>query len=421
MAIISAVNFKIAKTHLLAKKRQTLIAMLGVTFGIAMFILMISFMSGFNEFLEDTMLSSTPDIRMYNDINTDYSKSIVAQSLNDTTHLAMVSHQRPKDVQAKIKTAYTIATDLSKDPRVIAVSPQLTTQVFYNNGPVQLNGSLQGVNIDQESKLVNLAGKMKTGHSADLMTTSNGILLGQGLANKLNAKLGDMVMLASPQGNVMRFRVVGTFQFGIGTLDNVRSYVNLSSVQQLMGKDNTYITDLNIKLKDKNIAPKFSVELENRYKYTAEDWGTANASATVSIMIRNVMTFVVSLTLLIVAGFGIYNIMSMTIQNKLKDIAILKAQGFSGPDIRQIFIIESVTIGVMGAISGLIFGFFLSLGIYHLPFPKNEFLNITHFPVTFHTRHYVFGLVFGTLTTLIAGLVPSMKAAKVDPVVILRG
>jgi lipoprotein-releasing system permease protein len=174
-------------------------------------------------------------------------------------------------------------------------------------------------------------------------------------------------------------------------------------------------------LKDKNIAPKLSVELENRYKYTAEDWGTANASATVSIMIRNVMTFVVSLTLLIVAGFGIYNIMSMTIQNKLKDIAILKAQGFSGPDIRQIFIIESVTIGVMGAISGLIFGFFLSLGIYHLPFPKNEFLNITHFPVTFHTRHYMFGLVFGTLTTLIAGLVPSMKAAKVDPVVILRG
>ena len=68
-------------------------------------------------------------------------------------------------------------------------------------------------------------------------------------------------------------------------------------------------------------------ELAARYGYKVDDWQTANASAMVSITIRNVMTFVISVTLLVVAGFGIYNIMSMTIQNKLKDIAILKAQG----------------------------------------------------------------------------------------------
>lgn len=73
------VNIEIAKTHLLAKKRQTLVAMLGVTFGIAMFILMISFMNGFNEYLQDTMLSSTPDVRIYNDIQTDYGKSILSE------------------------------------------------------------------------------------------------------------------------------------------------------------------------------------------------------------------------------------------------------------------------------------------------------------------------------------------------------
>ena len=133
------------------------------------------------------------------------------------------------------------------------------------------------------------------------------------------------------------------------------------------------------------------------------------------------MTFVVSFTLLVVAGFGIYNIMSMTIQNKLKDIAILKAEGFSAGDIRQIFLAESVTIGVFGAITGLLLGFAMSSGVYNLPFPKNDFISITHFPVVFHAKHYAFGMGFGIVTTFLAGLMPSIKAGKVDPVAILRG
>lgn len=421
MAILNLVNLEIAKTHLLAKKRQTLVAMLGVTFGIAMFILMISFMTGFNEYLEDSLLSATPDVRLYNDINTDYSKSILQESLNDTNQVAVIYHQRPKDIQPNIKIAGKIISDLRKDPRIAAVSPQLTTQVFYNNGPVQINGNLIGVNISEENKLVNLRDKMKTGKAEDLLTVNNGILLGAGLSRKLNAGLGDMVTLVSSKGNVMRFRVMGTFQFGIGSLDNIRSYVSLNSVQQLMGKDNSYITDISLKLKDYTQATYISVEMLKRYGYKADDWQTANASAMVSITIRNVMTVVVSLTLLIVAGFGIYNIMNMTIQNKLKDIAILKAQGFAGSDIRQIFLIQSVTIGILGASIGLLFGFLLSYGVYQLPFPKNEFLNITHFPVTFHPKHYVFGIVFGSMTTFFAGLIPSFKASRVDPVVILRG
>ncbi len=78
------VNFDISKTHLLSKKKQTIVAILGVTFGIAMFILMISFMQGVNQFLEDTMLSSTPDIHIYNDVKTDYSVSIAGEYFKDS-------------------------------------------------------------------------------------------------------------------------------------------------------------------------------------------------------------------------------------------------------------------------------------------------------------------------------------------------
>jgi len=415
------VNIEIAKTHLLAKKRQTLVAMLGVTFGIGMYIVMISFMSGFNEFLEDTLLSSTPDVRIYNDIQTDYSHSILDEISDTNKVLNVVYHPKPKDINPNVRIAGKITEDLKHDQRILAVSPQLATQVFYNNGPVQINGSLSGVNILEEAELTGMYDKMKSGRIENLLTTDNGILMGQGLANKLNVKVGDIVTLASPKGTSLRLRVVGTFQFGIGSLDNIKSYVNLNKVQQLLGKDNQYITDINIKLKDYNQAKSIAAELGKRYGYKSEDWEVANASAMVSILIRNVMTFVISFTMLVVAGFGIYNIMSMTIQNKLKDIAILKAQGFSSGDIRKIFLTQSVTIGVTGAATGLLLGLILSYGIYNLPFPKNEFISITRFPITFHWYHYAFGIGFGIITTFIAGLMPSIKASKIDPVAILRG
>lgn len=415
------VNLEIAKTHLLAKKRQTFIAMLGVTFGIGMYILMISFMNGFNEYLEDSMLSATPDVRIYNDIQTDYSHSILDDVTDTGNVINVVHHPKPKDITPNVRNSQKIIEDLKRDDRIKAISPLLATQVFYNNGPVQINGTLQGVNILEEAKLSGLDTKMKTGKIENLLTVDNGILIGHSLANKLNVKMGDLVTLATPKGTSMRFRVVGTFQFGLGTLDLVRSYVSLANVQQLLGKDNQYVTDINLKLYDNKLATPMSNELAKRYGYKVDDWQTTNASAMVSITIRNVMTIVVSITLLVVAGFGIYNIMSMTIQNKLKDIAILKAQGFAGKDVRQIFLAESVTIGVLGAISGLGLGFLMSYGVWNLPFPKNEFISITRFPVTFHWYHYAFGVVFGMITTFIAGLMPSVKASKIDPVAILRG
>ncbi len=415
------VNFEIAKTHLLAKPKQTLIAMLGVTFGIGMYILMISFMQGFNEFLEDTLLSSTPDVRIYNDIKTDYSHSILDDISDTAKVLNVVYHPKPKDIQPNLKNSQRLLDDLKKDTRIAATSPQLSTQVFYVSGPTQINGTLNGVNILEEAKLTGLQEKMKTGRIENLLTTDNGILMGHGLSKKLNVKTGDIVTLASPKGTSMRFRVVGTFQFGMGALDNIKSYVNISKVQQLLNKDNQYITEISLKLKEYDNATEVAKEFANRYNYKADDWKTSNASAMVSILIRNVMTIVVSFTLLVVAGFGIYNIMSMTIQNKLKDIAILKAQGFSAKDIRQIFLTESITIGVVGAAVGLLLGFAMSSAVYSLPFPKNDFISITHFPVTFHWYHYAFGVVFGIVTTFFAGLMPSIKAGKVDPVAILRG
>jgi len=415
------VNLDISKTHLLSRKKQTIVAILGVTFGIAMFILMISFMQGVNKFLEDTMLQATPDVHIFNDLKTDYSVSIAGEYFKGSNKLIVVSHPKPKQIRLNIKNADAIMADLKRNSSVAAVSPMLSTQVFYNYGPVQINGFIQGVNIIEESQLFNISDKMLEGKTENLLTTDNGILMGSGLAQKLNVKTGDLVALATPTGSTMRFRIVGIFKIGIGTIDNVKSYVNISSVQQLLGKDRSYLTDINIKLKDNKQAAALSKTWSIKYNSKAEDWETSNSSVMAGTLVRNVLTVVVSVTMLIVAGFGIYNIMNMTIANKMKDIAILKAEGFARKDIIQIFLSQSLMIGLLGALSGILLGFSLSYALSWVPFPSNDFIGLKYFPVIFNPKHYAFGIIFGILTTFLAGLMPSIKASKVDPVAILRG
>ncbi len=415
------VNLDISKTHLLSRKKQTLVAILGVTFGIAMFILMISFMQGVNKFLEDTMLQATPDVHIFNDLKTDYTASVASEYFKATDKLVVVRHPKPKHIKLNVRNADGIIADLKRNPDVAAVSPLLSTQVFYNYGPVQLNGFIEGVNIIEEAQLYNLNEKMVDGKTENLLTTDNGILMGSGLAQKLNVRTGDLVSLATPTGSTMRFRIVGIFKIGIGTLDNVKSYVNISSVQQLLGKDRNYITDINVKLKDNKLAVANAKEFQKKYGSKADDWETSNSSVTAGNTVRNVLTFVVSITLLVVAGFGIYNIMNMTIANKMKDIAILKAQGFARKDIVQIFLSQSLVIGLLGALSGILLGFVLAYGLSCVPFPANDFLGLKYFPVIFNPKHYVFGIVFGILTTFVAGFMPSLKASRIDPVAILRG
>jgi lipoprotein-releasing system permease protein len=347
---------------------------------------------------------------------------VAGQYFKDSNQYVIVQHPKPKEVTLNIKNAEGIMTDLKRDPLVAAISPLLSTQVFYNYGPVQLNGFIDGVNISEESRLFNLAEKMVDGKPENLLTADNGILMGKGLADKLNVRTGDLVSLATPTGSTMRFRIVGLFQIGLGTIDNVKSYVNLSSVQQLLGKDRSYITDINIKLKNNKMSRPEAIAFGKKYNYTSEDWETANSSVMASNLIRDTLTYVVSFTLLVVAGFGIYNIMNMTIASKLKDIAILKAQGFARKDIIQIFLSQSLVIGLLGAITGLLLGFSLSYLLSRTAFPaNNNFISLKYFPVIFKPAHYIFGVVFGLATTFIAGFMPSLKASRIDPVAILRG
>lgn len=412
--------FKIATTQMLARKKQTLIATLGVTFGIGMFVFMVSFMTGINLLLEETMLAATPHIRIYNAIEVG-KYSILDASRDPLTHFNLVYHQRPKDEKGSLRNGFQMVTHLRQNASVLGVSPQLTSQVFYNFGPLQIGGNLVGVQIFEENKLFDIQSKLQNGSLEALLTTTDGLLVGDGLAKKMKLQVGDKITVSTPRGNVRLMKVVGIFKFGLGAIDDSRSYANISTVQKLLGKDTRYITDIQVKVKDYYQAKDLAKTLHKKYGYKAEDWETANASILVSFTLRNIITYAVSITLLVVAGFGIYNIMNMTIYEKMKDIAILKAIGLAGRDVQQIFLIQALLIGTMGALSGLLMGFLLSWWVSTIPFNSGGILSVDTFPVNFDPKYYLIGTIFSITTTFLAGYLPSRKASKIDPVRIIRG
>jgi lipoprotein-releasing system permease protein len=415
------VNFRIAAVQLLSRRRQTIVAMLGVTFGIAMFIFMISFMTGVNQILEDIMLSVTPDIHIYNDLKTDYSSSIAGRYFGQgPDKWIIVRHPRPGYAKVNLRNAPGIISGLRRSQQVETVSPLASAQIIFNYGAAQLGVVADGVDIREEDRLFGLSDKMVSGDPLDLLSTHNGILLGSKLADKLHVTTGDMVTATAASGAQMRFRVTGIYEFGLATVDEGKVYMSLSSLQQLIGRDRDYITDIRIKLKDRANAKMLAAAFSRQYSYRSDDWATVNAPMRAGNRIRDTLTYVVSFTMLLVAGFGIYNIMNMVILNKMKDIAILKAQGFDRKDITQIFLSQSLAIGITGGLLGLLLGFLLSYGLSKLPFPHDDYMVIKLYPVSFETKHYLFGAAFGLITTFLAGWTPARKASKIDPVAILR-
>jgi lipoprotein-releasing system permease protein len=412
--------FQIAITHLITKPKQTVVAMMGVMFGISMFIIMISFMTGVNNFMEDMAMDGSPHIRIYNPLQVTEDK-IIAQEVTGPDHWFVVHHQRPKNDLSKIKNALFIANEIEKLPQVQGVAPQVATQVFFNNGPIQISGTMSGIDVQKQKELFNLETKMDEGSLDNLLTSSDAIVMGKGLAEKVNVKIGDRVSVTTPEGNNLVLKVAGIFAYGMAAFDESKSYASIATVQKILMRDPSYITDLHIKLKDINEAKVFASTMHEQLNVYAEDWETANSSLLAGDKIRNTMTSVISFTLLLVAGFGIYNIMNMNIINKMKDIAILKATGFQGNDIIGIFLFQSLIIGILGGLLGILLGYGGCYLLSITPFPEAKFMRLKTLPVNFDAMFYMMGLGFGFITTLFAGYFPAKKASKIDPVRIIRG
>jgi lipoprotein-releasing system permease protein len=250
---------------------------------------------------------------------------------------------------------------------------------------------------------------------------SNSIIIGKGLADKMLLAKGDIIKVTTSKGNLASLKIVGIIQIGIAEIDNVMSYTSLSTAQKILGEPTNYITDIQIKLFDMQSAPIVAKEFGSRFSVDTIDFQTANAQFETGSTVRNIISYSVGIVLLIVAGFGIYNILNMMIYEKMDSIAILKATGFSGDDVKWIFISLSFTIGLAGGVFGLVFGYVFSTIIDAIPFETASLPTVKTYPIDYNPIYYIIGIVFALFTTTIAGLFPALKASKIDAVEIIRG
>jgi lipoprotein-releasing system permease protein len=413
---MTATNFKIAKVHLTSKVKQTLVALLGVTFGVCMYIFMNSFMTGVNDTQTDLAFSSLAHIRIYNDEPKDNTNLV--KKIYPANTAINIRNAKVLQYTTGIKNTRSIMDLVRSQPEVIALAPEVNINVFFRNGDNKINGTLSGVDVQNEDKVFHISKYMLSGTWDKLQYRPDGIFLGADLAKNLSVNLDDNINLLTSDGTVHNYKLIGIFQTNVKNVDQTKAYINISAARQLQNVNQEYVTDIQADIQDyEKTAPVVS-RIAPVIPYRTDSWQTANQQLEAGSKLRNIVAVAVSLTILMVAGFGIYNIMNMTINEKIREIAILKAMGFSGRDVTEIFLTQAIVIGVLGGVVGVGLGFIISDIVNHIPF---KIAGLDHLPMAYLPRIYIVAFIFGLITTLIAGYLPARKASKIDPVDIIRG
>lgn len=416
LKLITNISFSLLK----ARFKQTLVAAVGVTFSIAMFITLLSFMGGLNDMLDGLILNRTPHVRLYKEIlASEYQAIDKSDKYKESKNF--VKSVKPKNERTEIYYSESIIDVLNEDKDVKGISRRTSVPIFYSVGQIGLNGMINGVDVEKEVELFTFDDYITEGNSIDLNNVPNSIILGSGVARRILTKVGETINVKTSDGNSFPLKVVGIFQSGLEDYDKVQSFCNISTTQKILGKPQNYITDIQIKLYDLNKAPELAKKYRKTFGIQAIDIQTANAQFETGTSIRNLISYAVGITLLVVAGFGIYNILNMMIYEKMDSIAILKATGFSGKDVNMVFIEIALTIGIVGGFVGLLIGLGLSYVIDQLPFETESLPTIKTFPVNYNPMFYIIGASFSIITTYFSGYFPARKASKIDPVEIIRG
>lgn len=411
-----SINKKIAWTHLTAKVRQLLVAALSVTFGISMYVFLNSFVSGVNTAQSEITFSSMGHIKIYNDLPTEV--PVLLPKPADSNTIAMVSNARNIRYTEGIKNSTPIIEALNTFKEVTGVTQQVNENVFLRNGVTKYSANLSGVDVENEDHLFKTSQYMVEGNYFDLEKRSDGIILGSRLAQNLGVGMDDNVTVLTSDGTSKIFKIIGVFETGSATTDKAKAMVSIHAARQLFSENKSFATDILINIKDFEKAVKVAQKISGVTQYKVEPWQEGNSQLDSANVIRDLLAVTISLTILIVAGFGIYNIMNMTVNEKIREIAILKAMGFNGNDIVEIFLTQSVIIGIIGGIVGLAMGNVISRIIDEIPFKIATF---TTLPIDYKPSDYILAFIFGIIITIIAGYLPAKKASKLDPVSILRG
>lgn len=410
-------SLDIAKTHLLARVRQSAVSVLGVAMGVGFAIAMTSMMVGFQQDFVQRVIDNSPHIVMKDEYRVP-PRQPVYLVYGDRSAINLRS-QKPRDEVRGIKRAKSILKSLERWPGIDA-APTLETQVFLRYGSKDVSATLTGIDPERERRVTKIEEDITQGSLTALRTASNGIILGNGLRRKLGVALGDTVTAVSPEGVILRMKIVGIAKTGIVAIDDTIAYTLLKKAQILANRTNV-INQIRMRADRVQEARAIAAQIERRYRYKTESWQEANEGIMGIFVIQDAIRYAVVGAILIVACFGIFNIISTVIFEKARDIAILKSIGFSEGDIQGIFLLEGVIVGVAGSLVGCALGYGLTLLMDSISFEVGGVVETQGFVLQYSIWDYVGSSAIAIAASTLATYIPARRAARVKPVDIIRG
>ncbi len=403
----------IAVTHVLARVRQTIVGLLGVAMGVGFSIMMAALMEGSQRDFVSQLVDSLPHITL-----SDERRQPPRQPAEDAYAAVEISGLRTQAIRPGIKNPFAIVATLETwlDGKV-APSTQARAVIRYAGRDTA--ASVTGIDPRRETLVSKLATQIRQGTIDSLYKSSNAIILGDKLAAKIGARVGNTINVVSGNGQVLSCTVVALFHSGLSQADETQAYTLLKTAQILSGQTGL-VNGLRIRVRDILDARDIATRVEAQTGYKAVSWQEANEDLLSAFQIRNFIMYTVVGAILLVASFGTYNIISTITHEKTRDIAILKSLGFTSAIVRRIFLIEAMLIGIAGMLVGWGLGFLLCIALGSIEF-KSPFMDATRLPIYYTPLHYILAGAVALAASGIAGYLPARKAASVHPVDIIRG
>lgn len=408
----------IALTHLLGRLRPTVISVMGVATGVGFFIAMAAMMQGFQAFFVQTVIDISPHIVMHDEYR-ERARQAVDILFDSQSAAISLEGVKPKNEVRGIKDAWKIIESLDQMPG-LKIAPTLEGQVFFRYGSTDIAATLIGIEPARERSITRLEDDMVAGSMEALSSLQNGVIIGDGLARKLNAVLGDTVTAISPAGIVQSVKIAGIFHTGIVLMDDTQAYALLKRAQILQARPKV-VNSIRFALDDPYQARDIAARIEQRFKYKTESWQEANEGFLSVFVVQNTVMYSTTSAILLVACFGIFNIISTLINEKARDIAILKSIGFPEGDIQKIFVIQGLLIGLTGTLIGWGMGYGMSKGLESIRLDLEAVVSSDHLFIIYSFWHYLIGGISCVIAATCAAWIPARKAARLKPVDIIRG
>ncbi len=403
----------IALTHLRSRLRQTMVGIFGVATGVGFSVMMAALMQGSQDDFVRQLVDSLPHVSI-----TDERRTAPPQPAEAAYDAPRINGLTPEALRPGIKNPLAVMASLESWVQG-AVAPSVQARAILTFAGRDVGVTILGIDPRREPKVSQLATQMRQGTLVDLYKASNGLILGDKLAARLGARVGNTITVTPSGGKPVTAQVVGLSHAGVTTIDDNQAYALARTAQVLMAQTGL-INQIRVRLDDVMSARAVAARIERQLGYKAVSWEEANEDLLSSFKIRNLIMYTVVGAILLVASFGTYNIVSTITHEKTRDIAIMKSLGFPETTVRRIFVVEAFAIGALGSIVGWMLGYAMcqALGTVEIKLP---FGDATRLPLLYTPVHYVLAALVALTASMIAGYFPARKAAATNPVDIIRG